>query len=101
MPRHDVFLHLEQDLTVLLRSIVTRLRVLETQGKQLLMASAEMKAALQKIDVATDNIAADLVRLKDNIKPGMTDAEVAEVQAILDSAASKLEGVAASTEDPV
>jgi hypothetical protein len=64
----------------------------------LTMASAEMKAALSRIDDATNNIAADLTKLKDTIKPGMTDAEVAEVQSILDAAATKLEGVAASTD---
>lgn len=64
------------------------------------MASAELKAALKKIDTATDNIAADLVRLKERIGTGMTDAEVADVQAEADRLATKLEGIAADPENP-
>jgi len=78
--------------------ILARLQHLDVQLGALTMASAEMKAALSRIDDATNNIAADLTKLKDTIKPGMTDAEVAEVQSILDAAATKLEGVAASTD---
>ena len=64
------------------------------------MASAELKAALAKIDTATDNIAADIQRIKASIVPGMTDAEVAEVQALLDAQVAKLEGLAAENPEP-
>ena len=64
------------------------------------MASAELKAALKKIDQATDNIAADIVRLKDKIVPGMTEADVAEVQALADALVTKLEGLAADPDNP-
>lgn len=64
------------------------------------MASAELKAALKKIDTATDNIAADIQRLKDKIVPGMTEAEVAEVQVLADAVVAKLEGIAADPDNP-
>ncbi len=82
-------------------SVTGKLDQLLTQGARILMAAADLKAALTKIDVATDNIAADLVRLKALIVPGITDAEVAEIQALLDASVAKLEGIAASTDDPV
>ncbi len=72
-----------------------------TQNQRILMALADLKATLAKIDTATDNIAADITALKAAIKPGMTDAEVAEVQASLDASAARLESIAASTDDPV
>ncbi len=72
-----------------------------TRLEEIRMALLDLKAALAKIDAATDNIAADIQTLKAAIKPGMSDAEVAEVQAGLDAAASKLEGIAASTDDVV
>lgn len=65
------------------------------------MATAELKAALAKIDTATDNIAADIQRLKGQIGTGMSDADVAAVQAEADRIASKLEGIAADSDDPV
>jgi hypothetical protein len=58
-----------------------------------------MLAALAKIDTATNNIAADIKALKDKIGTGMSDADVAEVQGILDSTATKLEAIAADTPD--
>ena len=76
------------------------LRRILAQGESLLMASAELKAALKKIDTATDNIAADIVRLKARIGTGMSDAEVADVQAEADRLATKLEGIAADPENP-
>lgn len=64
------------------------------------MASEAIKAALAKIDTATDNIAADIQRLKDRIGTGMSDAEVAEVQAEADRISAKLEGIAADPDNP-
>jgi SMC interacting uncharacterized protein involved in chromosome segregation len=67
--------------------------------KEFLMAKTDMLAALAKIDAATNNIAADIKALKDKIGTGMSDADVAEVQGILDSTATKLEAIAADTPD--
>ena len=65
------------------------------------MAATEIKAILKRIDTATNNIAEDIRGLKDAVKPGMTDAEVLDVQTLAEASATKLEGIAASTDDPV
>jgi hypothetical protein len=93
--RHSRY-HLEIVFDRLVTKINRILRLCEVQH----MASAEIKAALAKIDTATDNIAADIVRLKEKIGTGMTDAEVAEVQAGLDKTVTKLEGIAADPDNP-
>lgn len=67
----------------------------------LVMASAELKAVLDRINLATDNIAEDIRRIKEQIGTGMTAEEVADVQATAEALAVKFEGIAASTEDPV
>lgn len=72
---------------------------LEAQMGRILMALTDMTATLKKIDAATNNIAADLTALKLLIVPGMAQADVDTVQGLLDAAAAKLEGVAASTPD--
>jgi hypothetical protein len=82
------------------RQLVALITAIHHQGERLLMASAELKAALKKIDTATDNIAADIQRLKDKIVPGMTEAEVAEVQVLADAVVAKLEGIAADPDNP-
>jgi hypothetical protein len=76
------------------------LRTLAHGQREILMATAELKAALAKIDAATDNIAADIKRLKDKVGTGMSDADVASVQAEADRIASKLEGIAADPDNP-
>jgi len=84
-----------------LDTILTLERAGHRRIGELVMASAEIKAALAKIDAATDNIAADVQRLKERIAPGMTQAEVDEIQKEADRIATKLEGIAADNEDPV
>ena len=54
----------------------------------------DFQAAIVRIDVATDNIAAELKALKDQIAGGGLSADVeAQVLATLDAAATKLEAV--------
>jgi hypothetical protein len=64
------------------------------------MGQTEMIAKLAEIDEATNNIAADIELLKAQIAVGMTPEQVAEVQAALDAAAAKLQGVAAVVPEP-
>ena len=71
------------------------------QMEVVIMATAELKAVLARIDTATNNIAEDIRLLKEKILTGMTAEQVAEVQAEAEAVAVKLEGIAASTEDPV
>jgi ribosome-associated translation inhibitor RaiA len=95
--RIDIHVHAtDQEL----RRVTQLLERILTQGRELLMASAELKAVLARVDTATDNIAADIRRLKDKIGTGMTDDEVAEVQGLAEAVASKLEGIAADPDNP-
>lgn len=59
----------------------------------------ELNAKLDRIDTATNNIAADLRALKDQIGTGMSDADVEAVNTRLESTAVALEGIAAETPD--
>ena len=64
------------------------------------MAAADaMKAALAKIDEATNNIAKDIEGLKNSVSTAMSQADVDAVQAVLDTTVTKLEAIAASTPD--
>jgi uncharacterized coiled-coil DUF342 family protein len=84
-----------------LRSLQHGVHVVSVQLEVLLMASEELKAVLARIDAATNNIAEDIRRIKEQIGTGMTSAEVAEVQAEAEALAVKLEALAADTEDPI
>lgn len=67
--------------------------------KEMLMTVSErIEGVLARIDTATNNIAADLRGLKEKLaNEGVDAAHLAS----LEDAATRLEGVAASTEDPV
>ena len=57
----------------------------------------ELKAQLDRIDTATNNIANDIRTLSAKIGTGLSDADVTNLQTELEAAAVKLEGVAAQT----
>ena len=84
--------------------LIVGLDMLKNQGRQIQTIMANIKDfqdQLDRIGVATDNIAADLVRLADQIEKGGLSA--ADETAIVDSlraAAEKLEGVAAVNPEP-
>ena len=61
--------------------------------RDIMGAVDDLKAILVRIDTATTNIAADITAIKAKIGTGMTDAEVAEVQAGLEAAAGRLEAL--------
>ncbi len=63
------------------------------------MAASDMQASLDRINAATNNIAADLAGLKALIGTGMSQADVDAVQARLDASVAVLEALAASTPD--
>jgi predicted transcriptional regulator len=90
-----------ESVTARLDQIITQLDAVQAQGEKLIMASAELKATLAQIDEATTDIAADIDRLKAGVVVGMTEVEVAEVQAEATRLATKLRGIAADTENPV
>ena len=85
---------------------VVTLDMLKNQGRQIqtiMTTLQEFKDLLARVDVATTNIAADLVRLADQIaKGGLTSEEETEISEALKLAAEKLEAVAAvNPESPV
>ena len=61
----------------------------------------QMTDALAKIDTATTSLGAVVTGLRDKIKTGMSDADVAAVDAKLAAVATALEGIAADPADPV
>jgi len=78
-----------------------KLDQLLAQGVQILMATTETKAAMARIDQATDDISARITALVAKVGTGMTQAEVDEVNAGLSAEASKLEGIAKDPDAPV
>jgi acetylornithine deacetylase/succinyl-diaminopimelate desuccinylase-like protein len=73
---------------------------LTTITKERLMAvSAQVQAFSDRVNAATNEIASDLKTLRDKIAAGSTLS--AEDQALLDSAASRLEAMGVDPEDPV
>jgi hypothetical protein len=84
-----------------LDELLTQVRAMHAQGAHILMATAEVKLAMGRIDAATTAIAAKLTALLAKIGTGMSDADVAEVTAGLEAEASKLEGIAADPDNPV
>jgi hypothetical protein len=73
--------------------VIRILRKIHHQGVKIMAAVDDLKAILARIDTATTNIAQDITDIKAKIGTGMTDAEVADVQAGLEAAASKLEAL--------
>lgn len=64
------------------------------------MALVDIQQAIARINDATNNIAADIVRLKERISTGLSQADVDAIQAQLQNAATALEAVANDPENP-
>lgn len=82
----------------LLHDVHGRLVELTEQGRQIVTNNERIAAALERIDTATNNVAADIKNIKDELAAKGVDPALLER---LDTAATTLEGIAASTEDPV
>jgi len=84
--------------------LIVALDMLKNQGRsiQSIMASIQdFQDQLNRIGAATDNIAADLVRLADQIaNGGLSAADETAIVESLRAAAEKLEGVAAINPEP-
>jgi len=83
---------------------IVALDMLKNQGRkiEIIMATfQDFQDQLTRIAAATENIAADLVRLADQIaKGGLTTEEETEISEALKLAAEKLEAVAAINPEP-
>ena len=78
----------------ILGRIEAKLDQLLSIGHQIMSNLTDLQAMLTRVNDATNNIAADIQALKDQIGTGMTQAEVDEIKAKLDAAATALEKVA-------
>jgi hypothetical protein len=91
----------EKDDDLLLK-IFQELHSIKIKIKTIMATLQQFQAALDRIDAATTDIANDLTLLKEQITNAGLSAEVeAEVIAKLETAATKLEGIGASVENPV
>lgn len=71
-----------------------------TQGVKIMAAADDLKAGIVRINTATNNISADIQRLKDKISTSMSPADVADVQSRLSVVADNLEKIAADPDNP-
>ena len=99
MEKLDLHFHHEPDSGVMskLDQILTQQRVHTHLLEQLMSRADEANARLDRINDATNNIAADIRSLK--VEPGMTQAEADALNARLESTATALEAIAAETPD--
>lgn len=83
-------------------SIASLRRLIKSQGDAIMATQAEFGAVLTRIDTATNEVAADLQALRDQIAgAGMSAEDEAAILAGLDAAASRLEGIGRDPENPV
>jgi hypothetical protein len=82
--------------------ILKEIKFLNKQNVKIMADIQQFEAALNRIDTATTNIAQQLRDLKDQIANGGLSAEVeATVLGRLETAATQLEAVGQSVENPV
>jgi len=84
-----------------LDQILNLLRGIKLQGEKLMAIAKDIKDLTQKIDEATNAVAARLDGLGGQIKNAMTDAEVAEVKAGLQAEVDKLTALGQDPANPV
>lgn len=78
-----------------------QIKALRIQGDALMAKSDEILAVLKLIDAATNEIAADLERLRANITDGMTAEQTKAVQDQLVALQTRLEALGVDPENPV
>lgn len=90
--------HLQHIERMLLQGLYY-LSAIYAQNRRLLMNAADLNAKLDRVNDATNNLAADIRTLIGQIGTGMTQAEVDAVGARLEASATALEALAAETPD--
>lgn len=90
--------HLQHIERMLLQGLYY-LSAIYAQNRRLLMNVADLNAKLDRVNDATNNIAADIRTLAGQIGTGMSQADVDAVGARLESSAAALEAIAAETPD--
>jgi predicted RNase H-like nuclease (RuvC/YqgF family) len=81
-----------------IRALTDRITALEAQGGHLMARQEQLDALLGRLDAATNEIASDLTRLRDEIRTGtVSEASVSH----LDEMIARLEALGRDPEDPV
>ncbi len=75
------------------------LSAIYAQNRRILMTGADLNAKLDRVNAASNNIAADIRTLMSQIGTGMTQEDVDKIGARLESSATALEALAAETPD--
>lgn len=84
---HDELIHAR------LAKICEGVNVLIAQGKLIMATQAEFKQILADINTATDTIAAEITKLREQITAGMTPAEEDEIKASLGGVVARLKSI--------
>lgn len=87
--------------TNVLNKMADELFDIKQKINQIMANEQQFLDILSRIDTATNNIAEDLRRIKDQLAGGLSAEAATRIQAQLESKAVTLEGIAASTEEPV
>lgn len=90
--------HLQHIERMLLQGLYY-LSAIYAQNRRLLMNAADLNAKLDRVNDATNNLAADIRTLIGQIGTGMSQADVDAVGARLEASAAALEALAAETPD--
>lgn len=83
------------------RAVVAKLRAIETQLEKAMTGSEEVLALITQIDERTDAIASILADLRNQIRAGMTPAEVDQIKVKLNERIEELQQIGKDPTNPV
>lgn len=86
------------ELAAELAALKARVTALEAQGATLMTRQDEVNTLIGRLDAATNEIASDLTRLREEIRSGTVSAEST---AMLDARIAQLEALGQDPENPV
>lgn len=84
-----------------LDEIITRLKAIQAQGVSIMSKATDIQQLVTEIDTATNEVASDLQRLRDQIAGGLTAAEAEGVVTQLDALKNRLTVLGQDPENPV
>jgi hypothetical protein len=83
-----------------LDDILSHVRAIHIQGAETLMATADVRAAMARIDAATTAISERIATLTAKVGTGMSEADVKDVTAGLNAEADKLSAMGSDADNP-
>jgi chromosome segregation ATPase len=84
-----------------LDSVLSGIALLKTQGEKLMALADDLKASIAKLDAETTSIASLITALAAKVHNGMTDAEVADVNAAFATLSARLTTLGVDPTNPV